>query len=240
MVWPELTNKAVEWQLKEDERALEDEDAKIGEGANTSAHVSSRGYVVKPVAYDWKSVSPFEQVEVVEKIDRFPWIEVDKRDSDGPFEYALVKIDRSDLSHEEAADTIHIDEIIEKDLDMFFDLRADGITYCDFKPDNIGYFWEDGDLLAKPIDVIDKYAWTEEENLLYRRFSDIMDVYIRGTPNEDGITDIYPVTVSEAEKHIMAYIGLEADITGDPYIDLFQALDDSQDNLGEVLNYNLE
>jgi RNAse (barnase) inhibitor barstar len=119
---------------------------------------------------------------------------------------------------------------------MFFDLREDGITYRDFKPDNIGYFWEEDDLRAKPIDVIDAHAWEEEDELLYRRFSDIMDVYIRGTPNEDGLTDLYAVSVPEAEEHVMNYLGLETtNITGDPYKDLFQVMDESQDSLEDVL-----
>jgi len=72
--------------------------------------------------------------------------------------------------------------------------------------------------------------------LLYRRFSDIMDVYIRGTPNEDGLTDLYAVSVPEAEEHVMNYLGLETtNITGDPYKDLFQVMDESQDSLEDVL-----
>lgn len=238
MSFDEVVERAEEKQLEEDNRVLDDENSKLGEGANTSAHVSSRGYVVKPVTYDWQSENPFEQAERARSVSRFPWIEVDERDAEGPFQYAMVKISKSDLTHEEAVETCHISDIVTEDLDMFFDLREDDITYGDFKPENIGYFWEEDSLVAKPIDVIDRHAWQQEEELLYRRFSDIMDVYIRGTPNEDGLADIYSVSIPEAEKHVMDYLGLETtNITGDPYKDLFQVLEDSQDSLEDVLTY---
>ncbi|MFT4868199.1 MAG: RNAse (barnase) inhibitor barstar [Candidatus Nanohaloarchaea archaeon] len=240
MSFREIVERAREQQLDEDNGALEDNESKIGEGANTSAHISSRGYVVKPVAYepDSDSENPFEQAEVVEDIDRFPWVEVDERDVDGPFNYALVKMSRNDLTHSEAVESFHMSDVITEDLDMFFDLREDGFTYNDFKPDNIGYFWESGEPKARPIDVIDSHAWEQEEDLLYRRFSDILDVYIRGTPKEDGLVDLYPTSVPEAEEHVMEYLGMDTEnITGDPYKDLFQAMEESQGELEDVLAY---
>ena len=238
MYLDDLSARAKKNQLEEDERALNDDESKIGEGANNSAHVSPRGYVVKPVSFDWRSENPFEMAERVEGIDRFPWLEVDERDQEGPFEYATVKIARNDLTHEEVAETCYVSDVISEDLDMFFDLRQEDITYRDLKPENIGYFWEEDSFTAKPIDVIDAHAWEEEEELMYRRFSDIMDVYIRGTPNESGLTNLYQVSVPEAEEHVFNYLGLETThITGDPYYDLFQVLDESQETMGDVFDY---
>lgn len=231
-----IVERAKENQLNEDNSALDDDESKIGEGANTSAHISPRGYVVKPIAYDLNSEDPFELAEEIQDVSRFPWVEMDERDVEGPFNYALVKISKSDLTHAEAVDSFHLSDVINEDLNMFFDLREDGFTYRDFKPNNIGYFWENENPVAKPIDVIDSHAWEKEEELLYRRFSDILDVYIRGTPDEDGLVDLYPVSVPEAEEHVMGYLGLNTEkITGDPYKDLFQGLEDSQDKLDEVL-----
>ncbi|MFB6116461.1 MAG: hypothetical protein ABEK10_03005 [Candidatus Nanosalina sp.] len=233
-----IVERAEKMQQSEDNSVLDDEASLIGEGANTSAHVSTRGYVVKPVAYDLKSENPFKRAEIARKADRFPWLQVDEREAEGPFNYALVKMARSNLTHEEAVETAHIQDIINRDLDMFFDLRDDNITYRDFKPDNIGYFWEDESLIAKPIDVIDSNAWEQEEDLLYRRFSDIIDVYIRGTPDEDGLTDFHSISVPEVEEYVLDYLGLETtNITGDPYKDLFQTIDESQESLDDILSY---
>ena len=65
-----------------------------------------------------------------------------------------------------------------------------------------------------------------------------MDVYVRGTPDEDGLTDVYPVSAPEAEEHILDYLGLEStEITGDPYKDFFQILDENQDSMEGILYY---
>lgn len=239
MTLPDSIIEEAKRRQKEEDEASLDKDSKIGEGANNSAHVSSRGYVIKPVSYDLNSETPFEQAKKVQNIDRFPWIEIDQREVDGPFQYAMTKIERSDLTHEETVEMAHIDDVIEEDIEMFLELRESNITYGDLKPENIGYFLENNQMKAKPIDVIDQHAWEQEENLLYRRFSDILDVYIRGTPNEEGLTDKYSVSVPYAEKVIMDYLDLDAKtITGDPYKDFFQILnEDSQETLEEVIDY---
>ena len=238
MSFDSVLERAERSQLEEDERILGVEEAKLGEGANTSAHLSPRGYVVKPVSYDWQSEDPFEQAETARGIDRFPWVEIAERDVDGPFNYALVKMSPSDLSHKEAVEVLGVEDVVSEDLDMFFDLRQQGVTYSDFKPENIGYFWEDESLLAKPIDLIDSYAWSEEQELPYREFSDILDVYIRGTPNEEGLVDLYPVSAEKAEEQVMDYLGIESQtVTGDPYKDFFQVFEESQEQLEDVLSY---
>lgn len=248
-----IVERAEERQLDEDTRVLEDENSKLGEGANTSAHVSSRGYVLKTVAYDKAQAaiegngaeSPHDHIERVRDVDRFPQAELEEIEGEGPFDHAWVRMDPSHMSHQQAAETYHIADVINEDLDMFFDLREEGITYDDFKPDNIHYFCDDelsdGNMdVAKPIDITDgsRKPWTEEEDLSYRRFADILDVYIQGTPNEDGLVDLYSISTPEAEEHVMNYLGLETtDITGDPYKDMFQAFDEAPDSLDDVLSY---
>lgn len=239
-----IIERAGERQLDEDSAGLDNEDSKMGEGANTAAHLSPRGYVVKPVKYSkaqadnpCKSAeNPHDHVEQVKNIDRFAWAEIeDVESTDSSFDHAHVKMKPWYMSHEEAVDSYHISDLISEELDMFFELREEeeGITYRDFKPDNIGYFQDDnisdeGIPVAKAIDITDggRKPWEEEEDLSFREFSDIIDVYIRGTPNEDGLTDLYSVSVPEAEKHVMEYLGTDTtNITGDPYKDIFQVLD---------------
>lgn len=250
MVFSFTLEEAERYQLEEDRRGLDSERAKIGEGGNTSAHLSSRGYVVKTIEFDEieaqnpcnAAESPFDQAERIENIDRFPWAELKKLDMDHPSDRALVRMNGSDMSHEEAVELQHISNVIWEDLDMFFELRDEGITYGDLKPENIGYFWTDdmNRFVAKPIDVFDgkRKPWSEEEDISYRKFSDILDVYIRGTPDEDGLVDLYTISTPEAERYVMDYLGLGTEnITGDPYKDFFQTFDESEEYLGDVLSY---
>ncbi len=253
MSFDDIIERAGQRQLDEDNGALEDEDSKIGEGANTAAHLSPRGYIMKSVNYSQAEADnpckaaedPRVHVERVRDIDRFPWAEIEEIEADSPFDHARIKMDPWYISHRSAAGSYHISDIISEDLDMFFDMREEGITYEDFKPDNIGYFQDDdisdeGLPVAKAIDITDgaRKPWEEEEDLPYRRFSQIMDVYIRGTPDEDGLTDLYSVSVPEAEEHVMDYFGLETtNITGDPYKDLFQVLDENQEDMEHILSY---
>lgn len=237
MSFNSLVERADARQREEDIGALSDEETKLGEGANTSAHLSPRGYVVKPKAYDWKSEDPFEQAETVEDIGRFPWIEIEEREVDSPFNHAMVKMDKSDFEHNQAVEAFHVRDVIWRDLDMFAALRSEGITYADLKPDNIGYFEENGELVAKPIDVIDGYAWKQEGELDTQRFSDIVDVYLTGTPQDSGFTDEYNLTVPEAEQHVMSYLGCGTEnITGEPHRDIAAALEESGKTPDDILN----
>jgi len=253
MTFEDILERAQQRQNEEDNGGLEDDSLKVGEGANTSAHLSPRGYAMKPVQYDQvqadnpmkEAEHPRDHIERVRNVDRFPWAELEELEADDHFDYARVKMEPWYMSHEAAVDSFHVSDVIAGDLEMFFEMREEGITYEDFKPDNIGYFQDDniatqGIPVAKAIDITDgaRKPWVEQEELPYRRFSDIMDVYIRGTPDEDGLTDIHPVSVPEAEEHVLNYLGLETtNITGDPYKDLFQTLDESQDRLDDVLSY---
>jgi hypothetical protein len=253
MAFDKIVEEAGKRQLDEDNSALDDQDLKMGEGGNTSAHLSPRGYVIKNVDYrkvradnPCKSAeSPHDHIDRVSDVDRFPWAEIEDLESKDKKDKARVRMDPWYLSHEDAMELYHVSDVISKDLDMFFEMREEGITYDDFKPGNIGYFQDDkisdeGVPVAKAIDITDgpRKPWSEEEDLSYRRFSDIMDVYIRGTPDEDGLTDLYSVSVPEAEEHVLNYLGIESNnITGDPYKDLFKILDENQEEVDDILQY---
>jgi hypothetical protein len=141
----------------------------------------------------------------------------------------MIRMPACDLTHEQAVDTYHISDIIRSDLEMFIDLREDDITYKDFKPENIGYFWADSELESRPIDIFDGYAWEEERELSPRKFANKIDTYITGTPDEGGLTDLYSVSTIEAEREVMDYLGLdESHADGDPCHDLQDALEEEE------------
>jgi len=245
MVLESLADKAEEMQHEEDSSALEDDSAKMGEGANTQVFRSTRGYIVKPVLYSEaqaqntckKAEHPANHLDRVEELERFPWAELDKQNNEGHLDRAWVRMEPSHLTHEEAVAIYHIDDVIEGDLNMFFDLRQENITYGDFKPENIHYFSDprfsnNGMDIAKPIDLTDgsRKPWREEEDLSLRKFADIIDVYITGTPDEDGLIDKYPISTPKAEENILNYLNLEGrNITGNPYQDIYQTLNQTEE-----------
>lgn len=253
MAFDDIVERAGQAKLEEEENSFGNEEMEMGEGENTTAHITSRGYIIKSVNYSKVEAdnpckaaeNPHDHIERVKDIDRFPWAEIEDIDLEGTKDEARVVMNPWYLSHDEAAEFYHISDMIEEDLDMFFDLREHNITLDDMKPANIGYFQDhsissEGIPVAKAIDITDgnRKPWTEEEDLPYRRFSDIMDVYIRGTPDEDGLTDIYPLSVPEAEEHVINYLGLESnEITGDPYKDLFKILDENQESMEGTFYY---
>jgi len=230
MAFEGVRDRAESMRFQRDLEAINDDGAKIGEGANNSAFYSSRGYVVKPVIYDWEANDPFEQAKTVNSVDRFPWVEVEELESNAPFNRAMIRMPACNLTHEQAADTYHVSDVIKSDLEMFIDLRGDNITYKDFKPDNIGYFWVGDELKSRPIDIFDGYAWEQEEELSSNKFASKIDTYLQGTPDEEGLTDRYPVSTVEAEKEVMDYLGLDkSHVDGDPYNDLRDAIEDIGD-----------
>ncbi|MFB6100607.1 MAG: hypothetical protein ABEK16_05025 [Candidatus Nanohalobium sp.] len=252
MVIKSILEKANQHQLKEDESALGSDKAKLGEGANTSVHFSPRGYVVKPVNYGKNTAqNPNEPVEDpenhlkrVDNLERFPWAELEKLETEDQFNHAWVRMSAWDLSHNEAMETYHISDVIQEDLDLFISLRDDNITYSDFKPDNIGYFWEGSHEskmpVAKAIDITDGVGkpWKVEEYFSWRDFSDVLDVYIRGTPDEEGVIDRYPVQAQRAEEYVLDYLGLDAEVTGDPYKDFFTVFDQHSSKIESQINSN--
>jgi hypothetical protein len=229
---------------------LDSEDTKLGEGANTSAYFTPRGYVLKPVVYDENAArnpnnsaeSPESHVESVKGLERFPWVELEKVESEEVFDHAWVRMSAWDLSHSEAIEAYHFSDVISQDLDLFLDLREEGITYRDFKPGNIGYFWTNNQVegmpVAKAVDVTDgsRKPWDEEENLSRRDFSGILEVYIRGTADEQGLVDRYPLGVHQAEEYIFEYLGLESEATGDIYEDFFQAFGEFSSQVEDEIN----
>jgi hypothetical protein len=211
-----VIKRAEKNQEKEDKR--DSDDYKLGEGANSTVYRSDRGYVVKEVPFDQieaenpakSSEDPEDHIEEVKKIERFPWAEIEKREGE-VIDHAKIRMSPQYISHSEAEETYSYSDLIQKDLNLFFDLREDGITYKDFKPDNIGYFSEnssESELLAKPIDITDgaRKPWEEEENIAERDLKHILELYVKGTPSEDGITDKYSISTSEACQHISDYL----------------------------------
>jgi hypothetical protein len=220
-----VCGRAEKARFESDLGALNEEEAKIGEGVNNPVHFSPRGYVVKPVIYDWQSADPFEQKETVNDVERFPWVEVEELESDAAFNRAMVRMEASDLNHSQAADAFHISDVIQADIGMFAELREEGITYKDMKPDNIGYFWNNEGLLEpRPIDVFDGYAWEEQEQLSPRKLAGILDTYIQGTEDEPGVADLYPVSMVEVERQVMEHLDMDEEyLGGDPYHDIMEA-----------------
>lgn len=245
MALESIVENAQQNQFREDKAALENEVAKLGEGANTSAHFSSRGYVVKPLKYDENAACPEDHLERVENLERFPWAELEKLDFEDTFDHAWVRMSPWDLSHGEAVKSYDVTDVIEEDLCLFTSLREHNITYNDFKPANIGYFWEDyhenSTLVAKAVDITDgaRKPWEEEETLPWVDLSDILDVYIRGTPDEDGLVDRYPVQTQQAEEYVFDYLELDSEVTGDPYKDFFTAFDEHSSQIEDQVSTDL-
>ncbi len=226
MSFQDFLDRAEQVRLRIDEESLEDESSKVGEGANTSAHFSGNGYIIKPVAYQPAGKSPHERADEVNSIDGFPWAEVVDRDVEGIFNYGLVRMPAA-TDHKTAFDTFHVPDLISLDIDSFRRLRNESVTYRDFKPENLGYFNIHNNPVAKPIDLFHGYEWEFEEELEDRKLADIMNLYITGTPNEEGMIDRYPVTTPEVESHIMNELDVQQHyITGDPYDDFQQITDD--------------
>ncbi|PSH02049.1 MAG: hypothetical protein BRC26_02525 [Nanohaloarchaea archaeon QH_8_44_6] len=130
MSFQEFLDRAEEVRLSIDEQSLEDESSKVGEGANTSAHFSGNGYIIKPVAYQINGRNPHERVDEVNSVDGFPWAEVVERDVEGPFNYGLVRMPAA-VDHRTAFDTLHVSDVISHDLDSFRRLRSESVTYQD-------------------------------------------------------------------------------------------------------------
>jgi hypothetical protein len=218
MALKSLLESAEENQEIEDRR--ESDKHKLGEGANTTAHKSDRGYVVKEVKFNQAEADnplkpdedPADHIERVKDIERFPWAELEKLDRKGSGDYARIRMDSHYLSHSETEELYTFQDLIREDLDLFFDLREENITYRDFKPDNIGYFpveAESRDILcAKPIDITDgaRKPWKEEDNISERELNRILELYVKGTPDEDGLVDKYAISAPEACQHISDYI----------------------------------
>ncbi|WEL23972.1 hypothetical protein [Candidatus Nanohalovita haloferacivicina] len=231
MSFNDLHQRALDRRFQTDKDALYDDESKIGEGATNSTHMSPRGYVVKSIPYDWESKDPFEQEEIVNSVDRFPWVEVDELKSDAPYNTVMVRMNAADLPQNEVQSTFSVPDIIRDDMELLFDLRQNhAITYRDFKPDNLEYFWsEERDFERKPVDIFGGDAWEIEDALDTRKFAGIIDTYLTGTPDEEGLTDIYPLSVIDAEREVMELLGLdETQSDGDPYHDMIDALEASE------------
>ncbi|MBC5792697.1 MAG: hypothetical protein H8Z69_01530 [Nanohaloarchaea archaeon] len=234
-----LLERSEENLLREDERLLQRDDTKVGEGANTSAHRNHYNQIIKSRPYDPESddagMNPSEKENLLKQLDRAVWTDVGKREVDAPFEYMLVRMERG-IEHAEAVDRYspNVDQLVAEDLDMFFDMREEGVTYRDFKPDNIGYFPGDGDcqgfwsdpdsynwetVVARPIDVMDE-GLKREENLSNTEMAKVLDIYIGDVPGEEGIVDLYTVSTEDAERAVLNYLGLDGEVTGDPYMDM--------------------
>lgn len=117
-------DRAERYRFQLDSDVVQMEKGKLGEGANKSAYVSPRGYVVKPVVYD-VSNNPFDNLETVEGIDIFPDVEIEEvENQSSPFQHAFIRQERADFSHSEAVDALSIFEVIDRDLSMFEALRS--------------------------------------------------------------------------------------------------------------------
>lgn len=232
-------------EVSELESILNDEERLLGEGANTSAYEANNESVIKPIAFE-DNVDPFKRANKARDIERFPWVTIEERNVDGPFNYATVVMERSDLDHEAAVNRFGVEEVIKQDLDMFLELFDSGVLYKDFKPDNLGYFEaEDGEsenYFAQPIDLIEPNSlsnpWEKVDEPDLNQIVKYIDIYVgshdlnsEALNSEDGVTDIYDINLREAQEIIMDYFNLNTDsfeINQDPYSDFTRAFNENQ------------
>lgn len=162
-------------------------------------------------------------------MDNFPWAVLDVEDLSNiglKNETPLIEMRTSNLSHEEAVDTFGLPEVIDRDIEMLFDILQEGHIYGDFKPQNIGYFEQGKELKPEPVDVFDidnVEPYQNEPEQIARAIG----LYLRGNDVYDGIIQKYDVPLSRAEKYVFDAMGLdEREMSGRPFKDIKNVLGD--------------
>lgn len=221
-----VVDRAEKRRSEEDSEAFERDNRKIGEGANKSVHRSTRDYTVQFVLHDESTPDPMEQAEFLEGVSQLPWYEVEETESDQHFDRSFVRMEEGDMSHEEAANRLGVKEVVERDIQAFSELLEQGVRYMDFKPDNLCYFEEEGFYDARPIDLFGKAAWDyAEESVNTQKVQRAFELYIEGTPFDDGIAEKYDLGTDQAENYVIQSLADEPeDIIEHPYKDFRDAV----------------
>ncbi len=203
----------------DDEFLVEDlkgvyEQLEVMEGENKVVFSSFRDSVFKATLHEPSEYNVFEEAEKTKDIDPLPWtytlgtIEVPDEDE----ELAIFKQEMADKNHSEVLEEYGWRKTLQATTAMFDRLLDHGFAYRDSKPENIGFFEEDGFWVPKPIDFLDKvgyimYEGRMSEDELYFLGEDVVSQfqhYLEGSTKEDGLIDLVDADHEDADEMLRA------------------------------------